>query len=105
MSVEGGGGKGGSTYKMNRDKQEKKESQKFEVLSEHELFNWPQSLFAKIYDMLIFSRTHSLISLLSKFWYQLLPMAFFKSYFEYFSSSHVSLIQNESYQQSPEKNE
>ena len=28
-------GEGGSIHKMNRDKQEKKEGQKFEVLSEH----------------------------------------------------------------------
>ena len=35
-----------------------------------------QSLFAKakIYNMLILNLTHSLISLLSKFWYQLLTM-------------------------------
>ena len=32
-------------------------------------------------------------------------MAFLKNYFDFYQATHVSLIQNESYQQSPEKNE
>ena len=56
--------------------------------------------------MLIFNETDSLISLYSQFWYQLQTVRFFKNYFELLSSTtHITLIQNESYQENPEESE
>ena len=61
----------------------------------------------KTYDMLIFNLKWSLISLYSKFWYQLLTVAYLKNYFKFLSSdqyiSHRKWGKWEWYEQSPEK--
>ena len=66
------------------------------------LFEWPQSLFAatKIYDMSIFNPIYPLIN----FWCQLLTVAFNKNYLNFYQVTNISLIKNESYQESTDKN-
>ena len=55
--------------------------------------------------MLIFSLTHSLISLKSNSDTNYLQWPFLKIILNFYQETHVSVIQNKSYQQSPEKNE
>ena len=55
--------------------------------------------------MLIFSLTHSLISLKSNSDTNYLQWPFLKIILNFYQETHVSVIQNKSYQQRPEKNE
>ena len=92
-----------STCKMNRDKQGGSGS-KIRSLSEHS-FRMSFFVATKIYDMLIFNLTNSLIryNLSSDTNYTEWP--FLRIILNFYKATHTSLIQSESYQQSPEKND